>query len=163
MKGPARAALAALAVVVLVGAAFGGGTAYEAARSSGSAGAFAAVDGRGFPGGGPMSGLTEEEQAELQNMTAEERQQWFQDNGGDRAAGMGGPLRGGNLEGEVIEVADDTITVSLESGSQTFYLDDDTVVAYVEGAGALSAGSTVMVMAAPAADGVTTASLVVVK
>ncbi len=163
MKGPARAALVALAVVVLVGAAFWGGTAYEAARSSNAAGAFTADGGRGFPAGGPIANLSAEEQAELQNMTAEERQQWFQENGGDRAAGMGGPLRGGNLEGEVIEVADDTITVSLDTGSQTFYLDDDTVVAYAVGAGALTAGSTVMVIAAPAADGVTAASLVVVK
>lgn len=79
--------------------------------------------------------------------------------------GAGGMVRGGNLEGEVLEVAEDTITVDLgDSGSQTFYITDDTVVAYVEGASPLATGSTVMVMAQPsAAEAVTNASLVVVK
>jgi predicted methyltransferase len=76
--------------------------------------------------------------------------------------GQGGPARGGNLEGEVSEVAEDTITISVDSGSQTVYIDEDTVVAYVEGAGELVAGSSVRIQADPTTDGVTTATLVVV-
>jgi hypothetical protein len=76
---------------------------------------------------------------------------------------MGGPMRGGTLEGEVVEVAEGTLTIKIESGSQTFYTDEDTVLAYVEGAGELTTGATVMVIATPSADGVTSASLVVVK
>lgn len=73
-------------------------------------------------------------------------------------------MRGGTLEGEIIEVAADTITLSLENGgSQTVYTDKDTLIAYTEGAGALAAGAEVVVIAEPTADGVTDASLVVVK
>ena len=117
-----------------------------------------------------MADLTEEEQAALEEMTEEERQAWLEENMGDRAA-LGGPTRGGNLEGEVIEVAEDSITISLESGSQTIYVDENTVIAYVEGAGDLAAGSTVMVIAEPvggptsdaSTSDITTASLVVVE
>jgi hypothetical protein len=147
----------AVSVVVLVGGAFWGGLAY---RSSKSPAGFAGTgDAQGIRGG-PMADLTEDEQAELESMTAEERQAWMQENMGD--VGQGGPARGGNLEGEVIEVAADTITISVGSGSQTIYIDENTVVAYVEGAGTLAAGSTVMVQADPTTEGVTTATLVVV-
>ncbi len=157
MKDPVKAIVLAIAVIVLVGGAFWGGTLY---RSSQAPAGFAGEGEAQGMRGGFMANLTEEEQAELESMTAEERQAWLQENMGD--VGQGGPMRGGNLEGEVIEVADDTITISLDSGSQTLYLDEDTVVAYAEGAGDLTAGSLVMVQAEPAADGVTTATLVVV-
>jgi hypothetical protein len=164
MKGPVKAILLVLAVVVITGGAFWGGSAYQ--KAQGGTGLPASGDGQGLRGG-PMANLTEEQQAEIENMTAEERQQWFQENmpaGGPQGSGQAGPMRGGTLEGEVLEIADDTLTVRLDSGSQTFYTDADTVIAYVKGAGDLTTGSTVMIMATPSgADGVTTASLVVVK
>lgn len=163
MKGPVKAIVLAFAVVVIVGGAFWGGLAYQKAK--GGADGFV-VNGDGQGQRGPMASLTEEEQAELESMTAEERQQWFQENmptGGPQASGQGGPMRGGTLEGEVLEIAEDTLTVKLDSGSQTFYTDTDTVTAYVEGAGTLAVGSNVMIIGQPSADGVTTASLVVVK
>lgn len=164
MKGPVKAVVLAAAVVVLVGGAFFGGLAFQKSRTTAAGpGAQMAADGT-MPQGGPMANLTEEEQAELDSMTEEERQQWMQENMGSRGGAPDGTgaARGGSLEGEVIEAADDSITVSLDSGSQTFYLDENTVVAYEKGAGDLAAGSNVMVIATPAADGVTTASLVVV-
>jgi hypothetical protein len=148
---------------VLVGGAFWGGTVYQKGR--GPAGLAVAGTGQGLRGG-PMADLTEEEQAELAGMTDEERQAFMQERFGAQGAagGMGGPARGGNLEGEVIEITDDTITMSVgDSGSQTLYTDDDTIIAYVEGAATLGAGSQVMVIAQPTTDGVTTASLVVVE
>lgn len=164
MKGPMKTIVLAVAVLVLVGGAFWGGTAYQSARTPvGPDGAFAAAGDGTMPQGGPMADLTDEERQELENMSDAERQEWFQDNMGDRGAGQGGPMRGGMLEGEVLEVAEGTLTIKVDSGSQTFYTDADTVFAYVEGAGELAAGSTVMVVATPAADGVTTASLVVVQ
>jgi hypothetical protein len=157
MNGPVKAIILAVAMLALVGGAFWGGTAYQRAQVPGGPPAFGGA--QGMPGG-PMGDLTGEQQAEIESMSPEERQAWMEENRGDMP--VGGPVRGGNLEGEVIEIAEDTITVSIESGSQTFYLDEDTVIAYVEGAGTLTAGSQVTVIAQPAADGVTTASLVVV-
>ena len=167
MKGPIKAIALAAAVLVLVGGAFWAGTAFQSAEAGSvtagpGRGQMLAADGTAVPGG-PMADLSEEELAELQAMTDEERQAWMEENVGDMpAGGMGGPVRGGTLEGEVIEVADDTLTISLESGSQTVYVDDETVYAYVEGAGELAVGSQVMVIAEPSADGVTNATLVVV-
>lgn len=163
MKGPVRAIILVVAVLALAGVAFWGGTAYQSAKAP--AGFAAAGDAQGLRGG-PMAELTEEEQAELESMTDAERQAFIQERfrAAGAAGGMGGPARGGNLEGEVIEVTDDTITMSVgDSGSQTLYTDDDTVIAYVEGAADLGAGSRVMVIAQPTTDGVTTASLVVVR
>jgi len=163
MKGPVRVIVLALAVLALVSGAFWGGMWFQESKAPTGPGGFVTSSsdgtGRGFQGG-PMANLTEEEQAEFEAMTEEERQAWFQENMG--APGAGGPVRGGNLKGEVIEVAEDTITVSLDSGSQTFYVDEDTVIAYVDGAGTLAAGSQVMVVAEPSTEGVTTATLVVV-
>jgi len=78
---------------------------------------------------------------------------------------MGGPggARGGTLEGEVLDMSSDSLTVSIENGSQTVYLDEDTVIALVEGAPELTAGSNVIIIAEPAADGVSLAGVVVVK
>lgn len=164
MKGPVKAIVLAVAVLVLAGGAFWGGTAFQSAKGpTATAGPLAA--GNGAMGqGGPMGDLTEEQQQELEGMTDEERRAWLQENMDDvRGDGMGGPMRGGTLEGEVVEVAEGTLTIKIESGSQTFYTDEDTVLAYVEGAGELTTGATVMVIATPSADGVTSASLVVVK
>lgn len=151
-----------LVVVALLvaGGAFRGGMLFQNSKAPASL-----ADMGTRAAGGPVADMTEEERAEFESMTNEERQAWFEKNGGaTMGAGNGGPVRGGNLEGEVIEYAGDTLTLSVgDSGSQTVYLDEDTVIAYAEGAGELAAGSTVMVMATPAADSVTTASLVVVK
>lgn len=149
MKGPVKAIVLAVAVIVLVGGAFFGGLAYEKATSSSTASGMPGANGA-MAQGGPMANLTEEQQAEIENMTEEERQQWFQENRGTPPDGaQGGPARGGNLEGEVLEVADDSITISLDSGSQTIYLDEDTVIAYVKGAADLAVGSQVMVISTP--------------
>lgn len=148
-----------VAAVVLAAAGFAGGLFYQKGQTP-AAGDFAA---RGTgPGGtgGPMANLTTEEQAQLESMTEEERQAFLQEKMG--AAGAGGPARGGNLEGEVVEVAADTITLKLDSGSQTVYTDADTVIAKQDGAGDLAAGATVLVFSQPSADGVNTASVVVV-
>jgi hypothetical protein len=159
VKGPVKAAALGAAALVLAGAAFWGGTLFQSAKTpSWLAGTMPGADAQG----GPMGGMTDDERAELASMTDEERQQWFAENMGDRPAGAGGPARGGSLEGEVVEVASDTITLSVGTGSQTIYTDDDTVVAFEEGAGALAPGAQVMVVAEPTAEGVTTASLVVV-
>jgi len=160
MKGPVKAIVLVIAALALAGGAFWGGMTYQGAQTPA---AFVAGTAQGMRGG-PFAGLSEEEQAELEAMTPEERQAWMEESGGAPDGGPVGGMRGGTLEGQVIEVAEDTITISItDGGSQTFYTDDDTVVAYVEGADALSAGSTVLVIAAPAADAVTTASLVVVQ
>ncbi len=166
MKGPAKAIVLAVAMSVLIGAAFWGGMWYQSSKSPAgfARGGMPAGDGA-IPGsGGPTANMTDEERAEFEDMTDAERLEFMQQNFGDDAARAGGPMRGGTLEGKVIEVADDTITLSLEGGgSQTVYTDVDTLVAYAEDAGELAAGAQVTVVAEPTADGVTTASLVVVK
>lgn len=168
MKGTVKAIILGVAVLVLVAGAFWGGSVVGGSQST--VGFAAGGDAQGMRGG-PFADLTEEEQAEIEGMTAEERQAWMEENMDTPPDGtLGGPGRGGDLEGEVIEVADDSITISLDSGTQTIYLDENTVIAYVEGAGELAAGSTVMVMATPtggasssATSDIATASLVVVK
>ncbi len=152
-----------VAVIVFAAAAFGGGMLLgrsgAGAPSAAGPGAFAA----GGPGGsgGPMADLTDEERAEIESMTEEERQAFFQEKMG--GAAPGGPARGGQLSGEVLEMTTDTITVKLQNGSQTFYYDADTTIAYEKGAADLAAGSKVLVIAEPAADGVTNATAIVVE
>jgi len=159
VKGPVKTAALGITALVLAGASFWGGTVFQSAKTpDGRAGIMPGMNAQG----GPMGGLTDDERAELENMSDEERQQWFADNMGDRPVGAGGPTRGGSLEGEVIEVTDDTITLSVGTGSQTIYIDENTVVGFEEGAGGLASGASVMVIAEPAAEGVTTASLLVV-
>ncbi len=166
-----RNALIALGVVVLIAAAFWGGTFYA------NAGANDAVAGEFTPGempaggqmpGGPNADLTEEQIAEMEGMTQEERMTYMQEELGVElpaggAAGAPGGMRGGQLKGTVIDATGETLTVEIENGSQTVYLDEDTVVAYAEGAAQLSTGSEIIVLAEPAADGVTLASVVVVQ
>lgn len=148
MKSSVKAALLGASVFVLVAGAFWGGTVFGgSADRTGVIGSGDVQDVRG----GPFAELTVEERSALENMTDEERQAWMQKNVGTRSDGaQDGPARGGTLEGEVIEATDESITISLASGSQTVYLDDMSVVAYVEDSGELVAGADVIVIAAPA-------------
>lgn len=147
-------------VVLLVGAAFFGGTYF--AKSSATGAAPGGVRGTG----GPMGQLTEEQQAEIEGMTEEERMAYFQENmpSGD-ASGTAGPrgAGGGLVEGDVIEVATDTLTLKVGTNSQTVYIDEDTVIAYEDGAAKIAAGSKVLVFSQSAADNVNTAQAIVVK
>lgn len=156
----------AVAAIVFAAAAFGGGMLLGRGGASGALpgapGAMAAgPDGQR----GPMADLTEEEQAQLENMTDEERQAFFQEKMGGQVpgGGAGGPGRGGLLEGELTEVASDTITVKLENGTQNVYYDAETTIGYEEGAGKLAAGVSVIVVSEPAADGVVNATAILVK
>lgn len=160
MKGTAKTIVLLLAAVALGGAAFWGGTLYQKGQQPEP---LALGDGQGMRGG-PFANLSEEQQAEVEGMSDEERRAWMEENLGAPGSGQVGPVRGGALEGRILELADDTITVELEAGgSQTFYTDEDTVLAYAEGAGELAAGASVMVIATPSADAVTTATLIVVR
>lgn len=162
-------AVAAVVAVLLVGGAFYGGTVYATAGGQpGPAGAPAVNGAMGVGPGGPVADLTEEEQAELDGMTDEERRQFFQDKmaesgmpaGGE---GMRGP-GGGGIEGTVLEVVDGTVTIELAAGgSRTVYIDEDTIVAKADGASNVAEGSEVLVLATPEADGVTSATAIVVK
>jgi len=144
-----RSIVIGVVVVLLVGAAFFGGTYF--ARSSATGGAPGGAPGGLRGAGGPMGQLTEAQQAEIEGMTEEERM------AGPRGAG------GGLVEGEVIEVATDTLTLKVGTNSQTVYVDEDTVIAYEDGAAKIAAGSKVLVFSQPAADNVNTAQAIVVK
>ncbi len=114
-------------------------------------------------GAGPMAQLTDEERAQLESMSDEERQAFLQERMGGEAPG-GGPMRGGTLEGVVVDQDADAITIELASGgSQTVYLDDETILAFAEDTGDLAVGADVLLLAEPVADGVTTARVVVVR
>ncbi len=154
-----------VAIVVLVAGAFWGGTLYSSSTASGPGDAAAGARGANAP----MTDMTEEERASLQEMTEEERAAFLEEQGVDTSAmpgggGAGGASRGGLLEGEVIEVASDTITLALESGgSQTVYYDDTTVMGYAEGATDIAAGSQVLLFSESETDGVTTAQAIIVQ
>jgi hypothetical protein len=167
MKGALKAIVVAVAVLALAGVAFWAGTAYQAGQDPAlgfARGGTLAADGTMPGGGGPMMNLTDEERAALQSMTDEERAAFMEEKFGEGGLPAGGPMRGGTLEGEVLEVSGDTITVALsDGGSQTVYTDAETLVVYADEAGDLAAGAEVLVIAEPAADGVTNASIVVVK
>jgi hypothetical protein len=121
-----------------------------------------------------MGQLSEEERAEMQQMSPEERQAFMQEQFGEDGppegmgrgggAGTAGGARAMSIQGEVLEIDAETITIAIEDGgSQTFYLDDATTIAYAEGtSGELAAGQTVQLMGEPEADGVASATLVVV-
>jgi len=150
-------------VVLLIGAAFFGGTYF--ARSSAISGVPGAPSGlRGA--GGPMGNMTAEQLAEIEGMTEEERMAYFQENmpSGD-ASGPAGPrgAGGGLVEGDVIEIATDTLTLKVGTNSQTVYIDGDTVIAYEDSAAKIAAGSKVLVFSLPTADNVNTAQAIVVK
>ena len=157
-----------VAIVVLVAGAFWGGTLYSSSTSPNTAtGPGAGIGARGA--NGPMADLTEEERASMANMTEEERTAFLEEKGVDTSTlpggGMtGGPARGGLLEGEVVELASDTITIALtQGGSQTIYYDDRTVMAYAEGATDIATGSHVLLFSEPETDGVTTAQAIIVQ
>jgi len=128
----------------------------------------------GFPGGagGPMGNLTAEEQAKVQNMSDEERRAFFQqkmgaDGGAGARNGQGRPGRmGGGIEGEVLTVAADQITIKTAAGgSQNIYVDAKTVYAFAKGVTEhdLAKGDKVVVIAQPETDGVMSATTVVIK
>jgi hypothetical protein len=125
------------------------------------------------PAQGP-EGLSEEDRAAMQEMSPEERQEFMAERGIELpAGGMGRPdgaegatgMRGGQIEGEVIEMGDDTLTLALtDGGSQTVYIDGDTVIAYEESVvGTEIAESTpILLLGQPEADGVMTATMLIV-
>jgi len=151
-------------VVLLIGAAFFGGTYF--AKSTATGGLPGGLPGGVRGAGGPMGNMTAEQQAEIEGMTEEERMAYFQENmrSGD-ASGTAGPrgAGGGLVEGDVIEVATDTLTLKVGTNSQTVYIDEDTVIAYEDGAAKIAAGSKVLVFSLPTADNVNTAQAIVVK
>ncbi len=167
-----------IAAVVLAAVMFGGG--FLAAGQLGGSSDSNAVGMQGGPGGG-FAQLSEAERQQLQNMSAEERQQFFKDKGiempqgfdpangpgGAGANGAPGGMRGGTqlVEGTVDTVAPDKISVALPSGgSATFYVDDKTVKAAVSGAKPdVVQGAKVYVYAEPEAEGVTAARAIIVK
>lgn len=166
-----------VAAVVLAAAMFGGGylVATRVADSSSSN-----ASGRVGPNGA-FAQLTDTERQQLQNMTAEERQQFFKKKGitlpegadpSNMPSGTPGAIRGGGmgagssvLEGTVASVASDTITVALTAGgSATVYVDGNTVKAAVSGAKPdIVQGAKVLVYAEPEAAGVTAAKAIIVK
>jgi hypothetical protein len=71
-----------------------------------------------------------------------------------------------SLEGEIIEVAADSLTVkTANGGSQTIYFDDTTTVGYAKDVeqGDLAVGNAVIVVVQPEADNVLSATAVLVK
>lgn len=160
-----------IGVIVLIGAAFWGGTVYAGSSDTAGAPSLAADGtraaggpGSGF-GGGPMANLSEEERTALQSMTEEERQAFLEEQGVDVNAAPGGMRdRGGLLEGEVVDIAEDSLTLALaDGGSQTIYTASDTLISYVEGAAELGSGSTVLIFSESEADGIQTARAIVVR
>lgn len=126
------------------------------------------------PGGtfGPMGQMTDEERQQLQSMSGEERRAFMQEKfGGSAPAGgpKGGAPRGERVvlvEGQILDVAADSITVKTTAGgSQVIYLDDATAVGFPPGSAQpeLRQGDAVVITASPEADNVTTAKAIVVK
>lgn len=151
-------------VLAIAGGAFWGGT-LVSARSArqGIAGTFAG----GGPGGaGPMAQLSEADRAKVQAMTPEEAREFMQERmGGDAPGNPGGRAGAPTLEGELVSVDEETLTLKLSGGgSATVYLEDDTVTAFATGVAekTLAPGDPVTVVAEPAADNVMSATLVVV-
>ena len=162
-------AIVLVVIALIAGALVGPKIPFVAGLSGASVGQFV-----GGPGGanGPMAQLTEEERAQLQGMSDEERQAFFREKMGDQAPGAGASGRPGGgrgailVEGEVMSVAADSVTLKTsDGGSQTIYLDDTTAIGYAKGAeqSDLAEGDDVILMASPEADNVITATAVVVK
>ena len=166
-----------IAAVVLAAAMFGGG--YLVATKVGGSSTSNTAGRNGS--GGAFAQLTDAERQQLQNMTAEERTQFFKDKGIEMPQGFdsanaaggagavpgGAGMRGGTqlVEGTVTSVATDKITIELAAGgSATFYVDDKTVKAAVSGAKPdVVKGAKVYVYAEPKAEGVTAARAIIVK
>lgn len=159
-------------VIVLIGAAFWGGTVYAGSADTATLPAQAEDRGRSAggpgsgPGGGLMASLSEEERLAFQNMTDEERQAFLKEQGVDASAAPGGMRGGGGglLEGEIIDIDAETLTLSLASGgSQTIYTDEATIISYAPGATDIAVGSEILVFALAEADSIQTAQAIVVK
>lgn len=158
-----------LAAVAMLGGGFLLGAKYAPAVT----GVTGAASVAGAPGG-PFGDMTDEERAEFEAMTDEERQAYMEENGmagrGDGTAptgtvGQGGPGAGASgVEGTVSSLESDKFTVTISSGgSSVFYLDEDTIVAAPESATpTIAEGVSVIVYGTPEADGVTAADTVVV-
>jgi hypothetical protein len=167
-KGVLTGGAVALVVVAFLAGAFLGPKIPFVANLTGTSSAQA---GRAGLAGGPMAQLSDAERAEIQNMTEEERQSYFQEQMGANAPtgtrGTGAPGGGGmSIEGEVLDAAADSMTVqTTNGGSQRFYLNDSTVIAFAQGAeaAAIAKGDSVIVTAQPAADNVQTATAVIVR
>jgi len=158
--------------VLIAGAAFAGGFVVSQSRADATS-----PGGRGGVGG--FAQLSETERQELQSMTEEERQAFFEEKGIDMPAGgpMGGGAApvgaggapggrgGGVLEGTVASVDAEKVTVKLASGGSAIaYLDTDTVIAApAGGTPTLAEGASVLVFSQPEADGVNAATAIVVK
>jgi hypothetical protein len=164
-----------IAIVVVAAVMFGGG--YLVATQVGGSSSRSGQSANGMRGGpgGAFAQLTDAERQQLQNMTAEERQQFFKDKGiqlpqgfdSANGPGGGGGFRRGSQEasGTVASVSADKITVTLNNGgSATFYVDPTTVKAAVAGAKPdVVVGAKVLVYAQPEAQGVTAAKTIIVK
>lgn len=158
-----KKALAAITVasVLFAAAGFAAGTYYTKNRMPGPG------DMPPNATGGPMSQLSDEDRAALDSMGEDERRAYLDKDsrgvtpGGQAAAGGS---REDLFEGQVIEVADQTVTVRLaDSGSQTVYLNEGTTVARADGSSELAVGQRILVMAEHAADGVTAAHVIVIR
>ena len=162
-------ALIALGVIVLVAAAFWGGTVYAGVT---------APQGAGGPAGA-FASLYQEERQQLRSMTTEQRDEFLAEKGieapsGAFGNGVGRPGNDSNrpnargtrlLEGSIASAADKEISVALDGGgSVAVFVDDKTVEAIVAGTdGSLEKGTKVMVFAEPEADGVLYARAIVLK
>jgi len=150
----------AVAAGVLVVAAFFGGTMYADSTSSEETSVH-----------GEFGGMGAEDRAYTQEMTPEEGMTYMQEQfGGEMPEGMPpgrfGGTRGGVLEGSIISIDDESVTIELEGGgSQIAYVADDTVIAFAEGSGDadLTEGASILVVGEPTGDGILTARVVVVK
>lgn len=127
---------------------------------------------------GAFAQLTTEERTALQSMSAEERTAFFKEKGIDLPTGgpmgggvagdaLGGPggRPGGTVEGEVLSMDAETVTVKLAGGgSQKVYVDADTVKATADGSTAkLAVGAQIIVLTTPEADNVMAATAIIVK
>lgn len=147
-----------VAAIALLGAAFFGGTVF--------AGSSTPTQAAGGRAGGPMGQRSAADQANIQNMSESERQAYLQQQSGSQgASGTVGARgsRGGLVEGEVVDVAADSLTIKVGTSSQTIYIDDTTVIGYAEGAAKMAAGSSILVFSQPSADNVVTAQAILVK
>ncbi len=128
-------AVTIIAVIIVGGLAFFGGTYYQENK-------------------------TENEIAEFSNLTPEERQERFQSGEGapggagrrpggpgQRPGGFGGGAFGANLEGTIDKIEDDQIIITTERGSQTIKLSDDVAVGLASDGNLadLQEGSTILI------------------
>ncbi|MFA5845170.1 MAG: hypothetical protein WC971_10125 [Coriobacteriia bacterium] len=155
-----------VADVLLAAAALGGG--FFLGRGTAAAGANG--------GRGAFAQLSAADRQRMTTMSDAERQAFFKErgidmpaNGGFPGGGAGGAgtmgrRGGGAIEGTVISLADDSITVKLAAGgSQKLVIDDKTVRATADGVTTkLAEGASVLVVSVPEADGVAGARAIIV-